>query len=252
MKKAIAWMYGLACHAAFASAIGSMIFALYTGMLSGLGGLHGWQALAANTLLVLQFPIFHSVLLTPRGRRVLARLAPMGLGRDLATTTYAMVASLQLMAVFLFWSPSGVVIWQAHGILRDVFNVAFALSWILVARTIYDAGFALQTGALGWRAVVRGGKPQYPPFSQRGAFQYCRQPVYLAFSLTLWTGPVLTLERLLLAIAWTAYCLVGPLFKEARYERYSGEAYRVYQARVPYWLPGRSRSPCHTEGQPIS
>jgi len=252
VRKAIAWIYGLACHAAFAVAIASMILSLYTGMTSGFGRLHGWQAILANTVLALQFPVLHSLLLTPRGRKFLVRLAPMGLGRDLATTTYAIIASFQLMSVFLFWSPSGVVLWQAHGLLRGVFTAAFVVSWLLVAKTIHDAGFALQTGALGWRAVARGEKPHYPPFSQRGAFKYCRQPVYLAFSLTLWTGPVLTPERLFLALAWTAYCLLGPLFKEARYLKFSGASYRDYQSRVPYWLPGRSRSPCHIEGQPTS
>ena len=249
-KKTIAWSFGLVCHAAFAVAIASMVVALYTGMMSGLGRLHGWQAILANTALLLQFPIGHSLLLTQGGRRILARLAPMGLGRDLATTTYAIIASFQLMGVFVFWSPSGAVLWQAQGVLRGVFTAAFAASWLLVAKTIYDAGLALQTGALGWRAVVRGERPLYPPFSQRGAFKYCRQPVYLAFTLTLWTGPVLTPERLVLAIAWTAYCLFGPFFKEARYLEFTGASYREYQSRVPYWLPGRSRSPCHAEGKP--
>jgi protein-S-isoprenylcysteine O-methyltransferase Ste14 len=71
-------------------------------------------------------------------------------------------------------------------------------------------------------------------------FRACRQPVYLAFALTLWTGPVLTLDRLVLAVAWTAYSLVGPLFKERRYVERFVDAYRNYQAQVPYMLPGRS------------
>jgi protein-S-isoprenylcysteine O-methyltransferase Ste14 len=235
--RATAWAYGIVCHTLFVAAIAAMIASLYVGMEGGLGRLHGCRALLANLALVLQFPIAHSFLLTPRGRRVLSQMAPREIAQDLSTTTYAIIASLQLLAVFLFWSPSGVTLWEAHGGLRLVFDVAYAMSWLFVARAIYDAGMALQTGALGWRAVVMGEKPRYPDFKPHGTFKFSRQPVYLAFALTLWTGPVLSLEKLLLAVLWTLYCVVGPLFKEARYVRIFGDLYRAYQDRVPYWLP---------------
>jgi cellulose synthase/poly-beta-1,6-N-acetylglucosamine synthase-like glycosyltransferase len=39
----------------------------------------------------------------------------------------------------------------------------------------------------------------------------------------------------------TAYCLVGPLFKEARFARQFGEPFARYQQNVPYWLPSPPR-----------
>jgi len=39
----------------------------------------------------------------------------LGLGRDLSTTTYASVASLELLLVFGLWSPSGVTCWEPTG-----------------------------------------------------------------------------------------------------------------------------------------
>lgn len=237
VKKAVAFGYGVVCHALFAVAIAFAVWGLYTGLQSGRGVLHGRAALLVNFALLVQFPVLHSFLLSTRGRRILGRLAPLGLGRDLSTTTYAIVAAAQLLAVFALWSPSGVVLWEPRGALRAVFGAMFAASWLVLAKTLHDAGLPVQTGFLGWSSVVRGCKPAYGPMATRGAFRYCRQPVYIGFSLTLWTGPVFTPEKLVLAALWTAYCLVGPLFKEARYLRFYGDAFRAYKARVPYWWP---------------
>jgi protein-S-isoprenylcysteine O-methyltransferase Ste14 len=46
-----------------------------------------------------------------------------------------------------------------------------------------------------------------------------------------------TPDRLVLAILWTGYCVVGPRWKERRYLRFHGEKFAAYQSRVPYWLP---------------
>ncbi|MBL8695247.1 MAG: isoprenylcysteine carboxylmethyltransferase family protein [Planctomycetes bacterium] len=232
-----ALLLGAVTHLAFGAAIILMVLSLYDGMRLGFGPARGLSSAAWNLALLLQFPILHSWLLSSRGRALLARLAPSGLGGDLVTTMYALVASLQLGAVFLLWSPTGILLWEAHGVALWVSRVAFALSWVLLARAIIDGGASVQTGFAGWSAVFRGRKPSYGPMPETGLFRYCRQPIYLAFAATLWTGPTLTLDRLLLALSWTIYCVVGPVHKEQRYRRYFGERFERYRRRVPYLLP---------------
>lgn len=240
-QRAVALVYGAACHLAFALGIAAMIYSLYFGMQAGRGGLQGGAAWAVNTALVLQFAVGHSFLLSRRGRGLLRRLAPLGLGRDLETTTYACVVSLQLLLTFAAWSPVGPVWWDAHGAPRWLLSAAYAGSWLLLLKAMVDSGLEVQSGFLGWSAVVRGHTPRYGPFRERGTFRYVRQPIYVAFSLALWTSPAWTPDHLLIACGWTAYCLVGPLLKERRYLRLHGEAFRVYRARVPYWLPALHR-----------
>ncbi|MBL8863671.1 MAG: isoprenylcysteine carboxylmethyltransferase family protein [Planctomycetes bacterium] len=235
---AIALAYGIANHALFVVAIGVMVMALHGGLGLGLGRLEGGAALAANTLLALQFPLIHSFLLARRGRGVLARLAPRALGSALAPTTFAALASAQLLVTFLCWSPSGIVLFEATGGTRWVFEGLFAASWLFLVKALYDAGLPIQTGSIGWTAVLRGDRPDFGTFPTAGLFRICRQPVYLAFAATLWTGPVLTLDRLALAVAWTAYCIVGPLHKERRYLSHYGNLYSNYRRSVPYILPG--------------
>ncbi len=240
-RRAVALAYGAACHLAFLLGVGAMLLGLHEGLRLGLGPFEGAAAAAANAVLVLQFPLLHSLVLSGPGRRLLGRLAPLGLGRSLSTTTYATFASLQVLATFALWSPSGVVLWEATGALRWGLEVAYALSWLLVMKSMQDAGLAVQMGYLGWTAVARGREPRFGAFPTEGTFRWCRQPIYAAFALTLWTGPVLTPDRLALALVWTAYCVVGPVWKERRYVALYGDAFRAYQARVPFWLPAWPR-----------
>ncbi|MAW60925.1 MAG: hypothetical protein CMJ94_08830 [Planctomycetes bacterium] len=236
-RRAIALAYGLVCHLSFAAAILAMVFGLYSGMQSGLGPLHGGAAWAANLLLLAQFPLLHSWLLTPRGRRLLARFAPRAWGSTLTPTLYATVASWQLLAVFVFWSPSDFVWRMPGGSFSAIATAAFLLSWLFLGKALLDAGLGLQTGSIGWTAMWRGAPPRYPAMPARGLFRRSRQPIYLGFALTLWTGPVWTPDHLLLALLWTGYCLLGPLHKEQRFRALHGEEFARYQRRVPYFIP---------------
>ena len=70
-----------------------------------------------------------------------------------------------------------------------------------------------------------------------GLFRLTRQPIYVAFTLTLWTVPTWTPDQLMLAGTLTAYCVAAPLLKEARFRRIYGSAFDDYARAVPYWLP---------------
>jgi methanethiol S-methyltransferase len=48
---------------------------------------------------------------------------------------------------------------------------------------------------------------------------------------------------LAVALTLTAYCLLAPRFKEARFRRVYGAAFDAYAATVPYWLPWPRKQP---------
>jgi len=227
----------IVCHVSFLAAIAAMLASLWNGMQLGVGRLDGAAAFAANFALLAQFPLLHSWLLRERGRRTLARLVPGQHGRTLATTTFATIASWQLLATFMLWSPSHVVLWEPHGATRLAFVVPFAAAWLFLVKALYDGGLALQSGALGWRALWRGERPRFGGLPTSGTFALCRQPIYFGFALTLWTGPVWTLDHLFVALVWTTYCLVGPLAKERRFAAIHGAEFATYRERVPYFVP---------------
>lgn len=130
----IALVWGGICHLIFTLAVLSMIAAMWFGMSQSFGAIPQPWAWVANVALLLQFALPHSLLLTRRGRAVLEALAPTGTGRILATTTYAIVASLQLLALFTLWTPSGVIWWEANGPALWLITLLYAASWLVLIR----------------------------------------------------------------------------------------------------------------------
>jgi len=240
-RRALAVCLGVACHGTFLVAVSWMFLGLHDGLTAGLSRLSGGSALALDLVLALQFPLIHSALLTRRGQRLLARAAGERHGWALTPTTYAWSAALQILLTFSLWAPSGIVWTQPEGTALLVGNLLYGASWLFLGKALLDGGLGLQTGWIGWTAVWRGTRVSFPPLPKSGLFAVCRQPIYLGFALTLWTGPVWTPDRLLLAMVWTAYCVVGPRHKERRYLARHGEAFGEYQRRVPYMLPLRRR-----------
>ena len=102
----------------------------------------------------------------------------------MATTTFASIASLQLLLLFTLWTPTGIVWWQATDGALWVITAFYAASWLLLVKASFDAGVEVQSGLLGWGSVILGRKPVYPDMPTRGLFRFTRQPIYLSFALT--------------------------------------------------------------------
>jgi protein-S-isoprenylcysteine O-methyltransferase Ste14 len=236
----IALAFGILCHSAFAAGVGLMMYSLFFGLNTNVFSLEGNIAVAWNLFLVVHFPFLHSYFLSSHGRALLARLVPKQIRSEMGTTLFALVASLQLILVFGTWAGSGHVLWQPTTLISwSLFSLAYATSWLLLLKSMRDAGLGVQMGYLGWWSVFRGKKPVYKPFSQTGLNAYSRNPIYVSFSLILWTSPTWTFDRLVITSIWTIYCILGPIFKERRYIKFYGDAYEEYQGKVPYWLPRR-------------
>jgi methanethiol S-methyltransferase len=239
---ALALIMGLACHAIFALAGFAMVTAMFFGMSASFGTVPWPWAALANAALIAQFPLAHSFFLTRQGNRWLTRLVPGQHGRTLATTTYATIASVQLLALFALWTPSGVVWWRADGTTFILMCTAYAASWAVLAKASFDAGAEVQSGALGWLSLLQNIRPIFPDMPTTGLFRLIRHPIYLGFTLTLWTVPVWTPDQLVLALSFTAYCLIAPVLKERRFAALYGERFAAYRARVPYVVPRVMRS----------
>lgn len=232
---------GIICHVLFTLAVLSMITAMFFGMSRSFGTVPWPFAIVTNALLILQFPLAHSWLLTRRGGRTLTRLIPGPDGTTLATTTYAIVASAQLVALFALWTPSGVIWLEAEGVAFWIICIAYVTAWLMLIKASFDAGAEVQLGALGWMSLAAKVKPVFPDMPTTGLFRVIRQPIYVAFALTLWTVPVWMPDQLALALSFTAYCLLAPLFKEQRFLSRYGSRFARYREQVPYAIPRMRR-----------
>ena len=239
---ALALTLGLSTHLVFALAVLAMMLAMFFGLSESFGQVAQPYAWVANIALIVQFPLAHSLFLTARGNLLLTRLVPGPYGATLATTTYALIASAQLLALFTLWTPSGIVWWRAEGLAFGLICMAYGASWLILLKASFDAGAEVQSGALGWMSLLGRIAPRFPDMPTRGLFRIIRQPIYVAFALTLWTVPVWTPDQLLLAVSYTTYCLLAPRLKERRFAARYGDRFTDYRARTPYALPRISRN----------
>lgn len=246
---AFALFMGLLCHATFAAAVLSMIVMMFFGLSESFDTVPWPMAALANAALIVQFPLAHSLLLTGPGGRCLARLIPGLHGKTLATTTYAIIASAQLLALFVLWTPSGIVWWRAEGAVFWAVVAAYGASWLILLKASFDAGAEVQSGALGWMSLMARIRPVFPDMPTQGLFRVIRQPIYVAFALTLWTVPVWTPDQLVLAISFTAYCLLAPRLKERRFAARYGSRFDHYRAAVPYAVPRLTQSKDQLDAQ---
>ena len=239
---ALALGLGILCHGLFTAAVLSMVLAMFFGMSESLGSVPWPWAVLANAALILQFPLGHSLLLTRRGEQWLNRLFPGETGRTLATTSYAIMASAQLFALFALWTPSGIIWWRAEGAVFWCIVVIYSASWLLLLKASFDAGAEVQSGALGWMSLMAKFRPVFPDMPTQGLFRLIRQPIYVAFALTLWTVPTWTPDQLAIALAYSSYCLLAPRLKERRFAQRYGDRFERYRASVPYVVPRIRRS----------
>jgi protein-S-isoprenylcysteine O-methyltransferase Ste14 len=246
---ALALTLGVLCHALFAAGVLAMIAAMFFGLSESFGTVPWPWAALANAALIVQFPLAHSALLTGPGGRLLDRLIPGPHGQTLATTTYATLASAQLLALFALWTPSGIIWFRAEGAIFWAICAAFAASWLILLKASFDAGAEVQSGTLGWMSLLARIRPVFPDMPTQGLFRLIRQPIYVAFAMTLWTVPVWTPDQLMLAVCFTAYCLLAPRLKERRFAARYGDRFDRYRAEVPYVLPRMTRDEDRPDAQ---
>ena len=236
-RQIVAIVYGLACHGLFFLAGIVMYFSILTGFKYSLGSSEGIAALILNFLLLIQFPIFHSFLLSDTGMRVLDKFGPKEYAKSLRTTIYATFASLQLLALFCFWSYSGIMIWEAlypYSLILIIVNLG---SWLLLTTSSIQAGYQVQTGSLGWTSMYKNKRPEFPDMPVTGLFSIVRQPIYISFIFVLWSTPNMSADLFAVSIFYTVYCFLGPLLKERRFSKIYGERFLIYKKVVPYFFP---------------
>ncbi len=235
--KIISLLYGIFCHLSFAISGSCMFWVLYNGFTVSLGSVKQPLSIIINFFLLLQFPILHSFLLTDSGRRVLRYLAPRNYAKTLETTIYATIASIQLLLLFVLWTPSNIMIYDLKFPFNIINIILYISAWFLLSISSFQAGYKVQTGSLGWTSMFFLKEPKFPPMPTSGLFKLIRQPIYLSFCIVLWTPPTMTLDLFFVALFYSFYCYFSPILKEKRFTKFYGVAFLEYKKNTPYFFP---------------
>lgn len=183
------------------------------------------------------FALQHSIMARPAFKRWWTQFIPQAAERS----TYVLLSSLALIAVFVWWQPLGGAIWQIEGELgRGLFYAGFAAGWMIVLwSTFLINHFDLFGLRQVWLAFT------HQPYSELSfvtpwIYQFIRHPLYLGWLLVVWCTPDMTVAHLLFAALITAYVFIGIRLEE-RDLRAAHPDYADYQRKVPMIVPSIRR-----------
>ncbi len=252
MSRWVSFTYGLLCYGLFVGTFGYAV-----GFLAGAGvpksidsGPAGGAlaAFAVDALLLGLFAVQHSGMARRGFKRALGRLLPPEVERS----TFVLASSLVLALLFWQWQPLPGTVWEVGDPAgRAALWGVFALGWTTVFFGTFMISHAHLFGLSQVWARLRRRKAPEPPFQTRGLYRFVRHPLMLGFMIAFWATPDMTAGHLLFAAASTGYILAATLaFEERDLERYIGEPYRLYRARVPAFVPRLGRGVRTEEFEP--
>jgi protein-S-isoprenylcysteine O-methyltransferase Ste14 len=191
-------------------------------------------ALAVDLALIALFGLQHSVMARRAFKDVWTKLLPEPVERS----TYVLLSSVALIALYWLWQPMTGVVWQAQapwlvGLLWGLFILGFGL--VLVATFVIN-----HFDLFGLRQVflrLREKPYTHVPFQVRFLYRFVRHPLYVGWFLAFWGTPRMTVGHLLFAIGMSAYILIAVRYEERDLVRYLGQTYVDYQKRVPKFIP---------------
>jgi protein-S-isoprenylcysteine O-methyltransferase Ste14 len=190
-------------------------------------------ALLVNAGLLGLFAIQHSVMARPAFKRWWTRIIP----KEAERSTYTLLSSLALIALFAFWEPIGGIVWSVESpVSQALIYGAYAFGWMLVlVSTFLINHFDL----FGLRQVwlqLRG-QPYKPLlFKTPVLYRYVRHPLYVGWFFAFWSTPTMTIAHLVFAIATTAYILIAIQLEEHDLMVEHPE-YAHYRKQVPMLVP---------------
>lgn len=206
-------------------------------------GLSPAAAAVWNVLVSCLFFLQHSVMVR---RSVRARLAAV-IPERYDGAFYSITSGVALAAAVLLFQPPGEPLFVLDGIAR---LAVMALVVLAVAGFVWGALALRGFDPFGLRPIrhhLRGQRPDQTffhakDFVVRGPYRWVRHPLYSSIVVLLWADPDVTVGRLAIAVAWTAWMIVGAVLEERDLVADFGGAYRRYQRQVPMLIPWRGRA----------
>lgn len=237
MKKLSYFTYGAVSYAifflTFLYAIGFVGNILVPRAIDGEATTSFGIAMAINIALLGIFAVQHSVMARPGFKKWWTTIVPKPLERS----TYVLLSSIALIAVFAFWEPMGGVVWNVTDpVGQYILYGLFGFGWLLVlVATFLINHFDL----FGLRQVTLYlmGKPYtYLKFGTPWLYRYVRHPLYVGWFFAFWATPTMTVTHLLFALVTTAYIVIATRLEERDLVNALPE-YADYRKRVPRFIP---------------
>lgn len=237
-KRVAVFVYGVACYglffATFLYSVGFIGNLVVPKTMDSPARTPFLYALGIDVLLLGIFAVQHSVMARPWFKRVWTRIVPEAAERS----TYVLLSSLALIALFAYWQPLGGTVWDirspaARWLMYQLFGLGFGL--VLIATFLINH-FDLFGLRQVWLYLI--GRPYTPlRFHTPLFYKYVRHPLYVGWLMAFWFTPTMSGAHLLFAIMTTAYILMAIRWEEKDLVMIHGEKYARYRESVPMLIP---------------
>jgi protein-S-isoprenylcysteine O-methyltransferase Ste14 len=192
------------------------------------------RALAIDLGLLSLFALQHSGMARPAFKRWWTRFVPESAERS----TYVLLSSVAMVALYTLWQPMGGNIWSVDSALgREAVLSLYLFGWLLLLyATFLIDHFDLFGLAQVWRQFR--GKTHIPPqFHTPSLYRLVRHPLYVGWLIIFWAAPVMTTAHLIFALVTTVYILLAIQLEERDLVRAFGDDYVRYRSRTGMLLP---------------
>lgn len=238
MKKVMFLLYGIFAYvvflATFLYAVGFVSTILVPKHIDSIPQSPLGYALIINAALLSLFAVQHSVMARPAFKRWWTKIIPEPIERS----TYVLLASVCLLALFQYWEPIGGVVWQVDPPLLQIMLKGLCLSgfFIVLISTFLINHFDLFGLRQVWLYFI-GRKYEHMPFRTPFFYKYVRHPLYLGFMIAFWATPSMTIAHFLFAVMTTGYMLTAIQFEEHDLIQTFGVRYTEYKRNAPMLIP---------------
>lgn len=232
--------------AAGIGAVSLVLFALFLWGWSG-AGIRSTPvpALLWDAGLSLAFFLQHSGMVRRSFRARLGALVP----HRYDGAVYAISSGLVLGAVVLLWRRSDTMVFALEGLWYWAARAGFLAVIVVFFLSVRALRSFDPFGLVGIRAHLRG-RPYATTaqFVVAGPYRWVRHPLYSCMLVLVWSCPVVTTDRLLFDVLWTAWIWLGAKLEERDLVDEFGDTYRRYRDAVPMLVPSRRRSALDLRG----
>jgi protein-S-isoprenylcysteine O-methyltransferase Ste14 len=226
------WLIALYGLVAYLIGIRSMVY--FAGFASNVplvktvnsGPTLGWlQALTIDAGLLLIFALPHSLMARSSFKKAFLSLFPEAALRS----TYVLVAGLSLTFLMWQWQPIETQVWDIESALLSYSLYAVAAAgWLLAAIGYYSIGHLELFGLQQAFACFRGVSQPPGDLVATGIYRYLRNPMYVGFTIGIWSTPLMTAGHLLLSVGMTLYLLIGIRYEKRDLAAAFGDRYLAY------------------------
>jgi methanethiol S-methyltransferase len=196
------------------------------------------HALIVDLALLALFAVQHSGMARPAFKAWWKKYVPEAAERS----TYVLLSSLALAALYVYWEPIEGTIWTAPaGLIRNAVISLYLFGWVLL---LYTTFLIDHFDLFGLKQVWRRLNDRIyraPVFRTPSLYKLVRHPLYIGWLMIFWAAPTMTVAHLVFAAMTTAYILIAIRWEERDLVAAFGSVYIDYRARTPMLVPRLSR-----------